>query len=68
LDNLSERLHQESENRSRVELSCKQQQQGDYLGPVHTTQQGIENRGFNLITPQMMFSVYTAPEVIKKTQ
>ncbi|KAJ7352868.1 hypothetical protein OS493_033131 [Desmophyllum pertusum] len=27
LDNLSERLHQESENRSRVEHTCKQQQQ-----------------------------------------
>ena len=29
LDNLSERLHQEAENRSRAELTNKQQQQGN---------------------------------------
>ena len=32
LDNMSERLHQEAESRSRVELTNKQQQQGSSIG------------------------------------
>lgn len=32
LDNMSERLHQEAESRSRVELTNKQQQQGSSMG------------------------------------